>query len=106
VVCPYDAELFGHWWFEGPQFIENIFRQIHAWASCPLDFITPSDYLEMFQRNQPAVPCLSSWGNNGYHEVWLDRCNHWIYRHLHHAGERMIQLANKYKKAPPWWPGP
>ena len=26
VVAPFDAELFGHWWFEGPQFLRNVIR--------------------------------------------------------------------------------
>ena len=27
VVAPYDAELFGHWWFEGPEFLEFFIRK-------------------------------------------------------------------------------
>jgi len=96
VVCPYDAELFGHWWFEGPQWLEFLFRQVASLAHQPFVFITPSDYLERFPKNQPATPCMSSWGNNGYNEVWLDGANDWIYRHLHNAAEAMINLANRF----------
>jgi len=28
LVCPYDAELFGHWWYEGPEFIDRVVRQV------------------------------------------------------------------------------
>ena len=28
IVAPYDAELFGHWWYEGPDFIRNLCREI------------------------------------------------------------------------------
>ena len=28
VVSPYDAELFGHWWFEGPMFLDFLFRKM------------------------------------------------------------------------------
>ena len=38
---------------------------------------------------------MSSWGYNGYMEVWLNGSNDWIYRHLHKAAERMIALANE-----------
>ncbi|WP_258359514.1 glycoside hydrolase family 57 protein [Moorella sulfitireducens] len=99
IVCPYDAELFGHWWFEGPQFLESLFRQVAGLAHQPFTFITPSEYLERFPVNQPATPCMSSWGNNGYNEVWLEGSNDWIYRHLHHAAEEMIHLANRYQNA-------
>ena len=27
LVAPFDAELFGHWWYEGPIFIKNIFKK-------------------------------------------------------------------------------
>jgi 1,4-alpha-glucan branching enzyme len=27
VVSPYDAELFGHWWYEGPWFLDYLFRK-------------------------------------------------------------------------------
>ncbi|GFN22405.1 glycoside hydrolase family 57 protein [Thermanaeromonas sp. C210] len=101
IVCPYDAELFGHWWFEGPQWLESLFRQVAGLSHRPFGFLTPSDYLERFPKNQPATPCMSSWGNHGYNEVWLDGSNDWIYRHLHNAAEAMITLANRYVRPSP-----
>ena len=95
IVSPYDAELFGHWWFEGPQFLELLFRKIN-YDQNNIKTITPSEYLKQYPVNQVAVPNQSSWGNNGYHEVWLEASNDWIYRHLHKAAERMIELANRH----------
>lgn len=95
VVSPYDAELFGHWWYEGPQFLDFLFRKMYHDQE-DIAMITPSEYLEKYPRNQVAMPCESSWGNKGYAEVWLDGSNDWIYRHLHKAAERMIQLAQDY----------
>jgi 1,4-alpha-glucan branching enzyme len=95
IVAPYDAELFGHWWFEGPQWLDCVIRNV-AVASQGLQLITPSDYLERFPTNQVATPAASSWGNNGYHEVWLSRENDWIYRHLHKAADRMVELASRF----------
>ncbi|MBI1293146.1 DUF1957 domain-containing protein [bacterium] len=97
IVSPYDAELFGHWWYEGPQFLDFLIRKIH-FDQDDLKMITPSEYLEDFPRNQVAMPCESSWGNRGYSEVWLDNSNDWIYRHLHKGAERMIELARKFQK--------
>ncbi|MDK2820738.1 MAG: 1,4-alpha-glucan branching enzyme [Clostridia bacterium] len=99
IVCPYDAELFGHWWFEGPQWLESLFQQAANLPHKPFEFITPKEYLEIFPNNQPSTPCMSTWGANGYNEVWLDNSNDWIYRHLHHAAQEMINLANKYPSA-------
>ncbi len=99
IVCPYDAELFGHWWFEGPQWLESLFRQVAGLAHQPFSFINPTEYLERFPINQPVTPCMSTWGSNGYNEVWLDGSNDWIYRHLHNAATAMIQMANQYHNA-------
>ena len=61
VVAPYDAELFGHWWFEGPEFLEQVLRRA-ASPDCSFSMITASDYLEMYPENQVAFPSMSSWG--------------------------------------------
>jgi len=97
IVAPYDAELFGHWWFEGPQFLNFLLRKI-AFDQQSVATITPSEYLEKFPTNQVATPSFSSWGYKGYTEVWLDGSNDWIYRHLHQAGERMVALANRAQR--------
>lgn len=97
IVAPYDAELFGHWWFEGPLWLEFLIRKIHATRK--IELITPGDYLQRHPCNQVATPCASSWGNKGYHEVWLCEANDWIYRHLHWAQDRMVQLAAAYPHA-------
>ena len=94
VVAPYDAELFGHWWYEGPYWLEEVIRRVHR--SPGLTLISPADYLERYPKNQFSCPAQSSWGKNGYHEVWLCAENAWIYRHLHHATKRMVEMANRF----------
>lgn len=98
IVAPYDAELFGHWWFEGPEWINFLIRKI----SCDqqtVRLITPSEYLSLNPQCQMAVPSPSSWGSKGYAEVWLDDSNEWIYRHLDKAADRMTELAAGFPKA-------
>lgn len=95
IVAPYDAELFGHWWFEGPDWLKSVLRKVH-YDFDMIETVTPGDYLKKYQCNQVALPCPSTWGNNGYNEVWLCRKNDWIYRHLHIAGDRMVELAELY----------
>lgn len=98
IVSPYDAELFGHWWFEGPQFIESIFRAAHTDGYHVLP-MTGSEYLAANQINQVVMPSASSWGDSGYNGVWLNPTNDWIYRHLHMAEERLVVLARRYPNA-------
>ncbi len=98
VVSPYDAELFGHWWFEGPQFIESIFR-CTANTGGRLKAVTGSEYLAECPVAQVQVPSASSWGDAGYNGVWLNPGNDWLYRHLHAAEERMLELARRFPDA-------
>ena len=94
IVCPFDAELFGHWWFEGPEWLEAVLRG--AAASSAIRLTTPGQYLEELPRQQIAQPCFSSWGNKGYAEVWVEGSNDWIYRHLHQQTIRMSELAMRF----------
>ncbi len=91
VVVPFDAELFGHWWFEGPRFLEHFIRK----AASEQDFLltTPSDYLAAHPTLQTLQPAASTWGENGYLGVWLDPSNAWIYPRLHAAARKMTELA-------------
>ena len=98
IVSPYDAELFGHWWYEGPHFLEILFRKMQ-YDQATVAPITPSEYLNEYPTNQVVRPATSSWGYKGYGEVWLDEGNHWVYRHLHKMAERMTVLARKYPEA-------
>jgi 1,4-alpha-glucan branching enzyme len=92
VVAPYDAELFGHWWFEGPEWIDGVIRMI-ACGQGAIRLTTPPEYLSEYPVNQIEQPSASSWGNEGYSKLWLNHSNDWIYRHLHAAAERMLILA-------------
>ena len=96
IISPYDAELFGHWWYEGPIFLSDLYRQLHFDQSV-LEPITPGDYLARHPTNQRATPAASSWGLKGYNEQWLNETNAWTYRHLHAAAERMVELAQQHR---------
>lgn len=101
VVAPYDAELFGHWWFEGPLFLEHVAR-CAAGRTRSVRFVTPGDYLERHDSGQGLLePSRSSWGNQGYADFWCDSCNHWMYQPLHAAGRRMTALARRHGPGAP-----
>jgi len=98
IVSPYDAELFGHWWYEGPDFLEFLFRKVHH-DQDEVKLTTPSEFLAENNVLQVVRPSYSSWGDKGYMEVWLNGGNDWIYRHLHKAEERMAELAREHPNA-------
>ncbi|MEI7542497.1 MAG: 1,4-alpha-glucan branching protein domain-containing protein [bacterium] len=99
IVAPYDAELFGHWWYEGPQFIDYLMRKTF-YDQNTFKMITPSEYLEKFPKNQVVTPAYSSWGYKGYAEYWLNESNDWVYKHLHKTYSRMKELTGIYMNKP------
>ena len=96
VLCPYDAELFGHWWYEGPYWLYILFKKIY-YDKCNFELITPSEFMDKYPEIQQCTPCRSSWGANGYSEVWLNSSNDYVHRHLHKAGDRMCELAYNFR---------
>lgn len=90
IVAPYDAELFGHWWFEGPDWLADVLRLA---AGSRVSLTTPSAYLEHHPPRREVAVGASSWGEGGYNRVWLNQANDWLYPHLHRAERAMIKLA-------------
>jgi 1,4-alpha-glucan branching enzyme len=95
VVVPFDAELFGHWWFEGPRFLELFIRKA-ALDQQDFTLTTPSEYLAAHPTQQTIEPAASTWGEKGHLGVWLDPSNAWIYPHLQTAAQQMSDLAQTY----------
>lgn len=90
IVTPFDLELFGHWWYEGPIWLDHLVRRAAA-RSPAIGIITPSDYLGRYPPSPPARPAASSWGVRGYNEVWLNPKNDWIWPLLY-RGARALSL--------------
>lgn len=99
VVSPYDAELFGHWWHEGPVFLEAVLRE--AAADDALELTTPGVYLARHPRLELVQPPLSSWGAHGYAGVWLSPANDWIYPHLERAARTLVALVRTHVEPAP-----
>ncbi len=98
VVSPYDAELFGHWWYEGPQFLEYLIRKT-AFDQREIELISPVDYLDRHSVRQLQRPNPSTWGSEGHNLVWLNGGNAWLYRHQHAAEAKMEELAIRFSSA-------
>ena len=96
IVGCYDAELFGHWWFEGPAFLESVLRKIRQ-DRLPLQFVTPEEYLNSSPEPIEINPQISSWGENGYFDPWVNESNDSIYPKILDVTDRMIEAANKFR---------
>ncbi len=98
ILAPYDAELFGHWWYEGPEWLDYFVRKTY-YDQKVFTLTTPEEYLRRHPTQQVATPSASSWGEEGYWRVWLNETNEWIQPHLHIAQERMTELTRRFPKA-------
>ncbi len=91
LVAPFDAELFGHWWFEGPHFLRLVFAKMIDDGS-----VLVTTCSEELDRREP-VDVISlpegSWGEGGYHFIWLNEDTAWTWRHIYDNELRMIELV-------------
>lgn len=92
IVAPYDAELFGHWWFEGPIFLDYVLRKMH-YDQDVVKCLTPAEYLRRYPENQAGAPVGSSWGGDGTYEFWVNAANQDVIPLLHQAGDRMEEVV-------------
>jgi 1,4-alpha-glucan branching enzyme len=95
IVAPFDAELFGHWWHEGPLWLEHVLR---CAAETGVATVGAQDYLQQTAALAVCRPAASSWGANGYNEYWLSSRNQWLYPLLDKAEaefERMLIRSAK-----------
>lgn len=92
VVAPFDAELFGHWWFEGPQFLRDVVLTLNADADVKLRTAEEAMY------HQPPEKVVrmpeGSWGENGNHSVWINDRNRWIWEMEYRAEGTMLRLLH------------
>ncbi len=95
VAAPYDSELFGHWWFEGPKWIKRVLKTIERIEK--VNSTTISEYLEKFTPDVVIRIPESSWGEGGHHWVWLNQDTYWIWPHIYESEKKMEDLAKKYK---------
>lgn len=91
VTAAYDTELFGHWWHEGPQWLDAVLRRLLAHPS-----IRPTTLASSLQRHPPqrrlALP-ESSWGAGKGHDAWANERTRWIWQGIRGAEARFATLA-------------
>ena len=85
ILCsPFDAELFGHWWFEGPQWLEAVARTLHDYPT-GIELTSASNYLDHHPRAGFIAMHEGSWGAEGTNHVWLNSDTSWTYSHIYPA---------------------
>jgi 1,4-alpha-glucan branching enzyme len=88
MVCsPYDAELFGHWWFEGPLWLEHVVREMSRNGVRPM---TLAESLKVISPQGPLQLPEGSWGEGGDHRVWLNRDTEWTWDRVYSAEREWV----------------
>ncbi|MBI1964458.1 MAG: DUF1957 domain-containing protein, partial [Candidatus Rokubacteria bacterium] len=98
LVCsPYDAELFGHWWFEGPAWLEQIAREM---ARAGVERATLGEALDAAPPQATLALPEGSWGEGGDHRVWLNRDTEWTWDRVYSAEAEWVEHLARAAHAP------
>jgi len=98
LVAMYDTELFGHWWFEGPEFLFELAKRIDA--DPEIEMISGGELLDREPpRHQIHLP-EGSWGEGGYHYIWLNQDNGYTWEQLYLCEQRMVFMARNFATGP------
>ena len=97
VVSAYDTELFGHWWFEGVAWLQEVLRLIEK--SEDIGLTTADRYLAQYPPDEVIDLPESSWGEGGGHWTWLNPETEWMWPLVHNAERRMELLVARYPLA-------
>ena len=92
VVAPFDAELFGHWWFEGLTFLRDVLLTLAHDRT--VDVVTTATALGRSTRDKVARLPEGSWGEGGGHHVWLNESTRWLWEAEGRAEARFLQLRD------------
>ncbi|RKY77876.1 DUF1957 domain-containing protein [candidate division KSB1 bacterium] len=100
LTAPFDAELFGHWWFEGPEFLKQVMILLQQQDEVVLSHA--AEVLDLKKPKQVITIPEGSWGEGGYHYIWLNEDTSWTWPHIYHDEKRLIDFLNQvdYKANP------
>jgi 1,4-alpha-glucan branching enzyme len=98
LVAPFDAELFGHWWFEGPEWLYRVVRKMQA---SEIRMRTLSRYLECNPPRAKVELPEGSWGAGGAHGMWMNPQTEWVWKLIYEGESRFQDLRNRLNQSAP-----
>ena len=98
VICaPYDTELYGHWWFEGIRWLYKVLKAMHE--DPEIELTTCSQYLEENPTRASIALPEGSWGEGGFHYMWLNETTEWTWSYVYDAEIEMKELVREFGKS-------
>lgn len=98
LTAMYDTELFGHWWWEGPEFLYELARNLHADGN--IEMVSGGDMLDIEPARHLITLPEGSWGEGGYHYIWINDDNAWTWGKLYPVERKLRQMARDYANGP------
>jgi len=96
IVSPYDSELFGHWWFEGPEWLYRVIKKLNTRGN--VQTCTLSEYYQKYPPEEVVTLPEGSWGEGGFHWVWFNENTQWTWRHIYEIEFAIYPVLEKLKK--------
>lgn len=90
ITGAFDAELVGHWWYEGPSWLETVLRRLLTDSE-----LRPTTLAGHLERHPPATRLRlpeSSWGRGKGHAAWVSADTRWLWQRLRAAEARLARL--------------
>ena len=100
LMVSFDTELFGHWWFEGVEFIKQVIIKLDKYQKDVVKRQTASEYLDENPPSTAAALPESSWGQGGHFWVWQNHQTEWMWPIIHSAEKRISQIVCNYSTIP------
>jgi 1,4-alpha-glucan branching enzyme len=94
ICAPFDTELFGHWWFEGPRWLYQVLREVAV--DPELESSTMGEYYDKCPPVEVVSLPEGSWGKGGFHWIWFNEWTRWTWKHIYEDEQLMKEMAGKY----------
>jgi 1,4-alpha-glucan branching enzyme len=94
LCTPFDTELFGHWWFEGPAFLKAVIKGIHN--SPYVNTATCSEELTRVKPKEVVRIPEGSWGENNNHDVWINEDTKWTWESIYNDENALREIYKNY----------
>lgn len=96
IMVSFDTELFGHWWFEGVQWIKEVIKKLRTYTAVTMR--TASEYLDAQPPTKAIELPQSSWGSGGHWQVWLNNDTEWMWPIIHEVEHTIEKLAQEKER--------
>jgi 1,4-alpha-glucan branching enzyme len=98
ISANYDTELFGHWWFEGVDWLKQVLQRLSA--SEMVELTTASEFLAGAPPEESLDLPEGSWGAGGNHFTWRNVDTDWMWPRIHACERKMEELAARFHDIP------